>query len=303
MRQYLQHAIIALARPYVSRELPGWGKIYRSLVGAYERDWFWQGAPIKQSRGKLHGYVQHLALSEWPARANYFLRRWYDLELQLLIIDTLRRGDTVIDVGAHCGDFALLASRLVGSSGKVICFEPNSYARKKFEREIKTNAISNIVVHSVGLSNEEGEFKQDPFTNTLYKTRENGFSVRVVRGDDLLSLERPDFIKMDIEGFECKALSGLSRTIERSYPIIVTEISAPHLSECGSTVAELVNILRGHGYQGYRLGLEKRGLSYSWNAENFDFEGNGDPTSYDAVWVHPKSRKLEDDLSISKNRL
>ena len=141
-----QELVIATARPYTLRELPGWGKIYRALVG-HRRGWFWEGAPIRTTRGKLHHHLMRLDLSKWPDRWAYFLGRWYDLETQLLVSDLLGPGDTVIDVGANRGMFTLLASRLVGDAGQVIAFEPNPTCVHILEDELAANNIRNVVVH------------------------------------------------------------------------------------------------------------------------------------------------------------
>ncbi len=156
----------------------------------------------------------------------------------------------MVDVGAHVGDFSLLASRLVGPSGKVICFEPNPVCIKKLELEINTNEIENIVIHPFGLGVKDDELEQDPFSNTLYSEFKNGFKVKVKKGDDILRNQNPDFIKMDIEGFECNALNGMSQTLARCHPVIVTEISETNLAECNASVSELVSILKNAGYQG-----------------------------------------------------
>ena len=125
-RGIFQNAAIAVARPYVRRELPGWGKVL-SLVAGYQRDWMWQGAPEKIVTGKLHGYKMHLALDGWWAdRSTYFLDRWYDLETQLVLRDLVKPGSTVVDVGANRGMFALTASHTVGPTLAVLSvLEPN----------------------------------------------------------------------------------------------------------------------------------------------------------------------------------
>jgi len=61
----LQDLVIFTARPYVVRELPGWGRLFAAMVGDYQRNWFWAAAPIKTIRGKRHGYLMRLDLSKW----------------------------------------------------------------------------------------------------------------------------------------------------------------------------------------------------------------------------------------------
>jgi hypothetical protein len=91
----------------------------------YRRDSLWQGAPRKQIRDKIYGTLLNLDLTTWADRTYYFLGRWYDLEMQLLLRSVVSNGETVIDVGANRGEFALVASHTVGKDGKVVCFEPN----------------------------------------------------------------------------------------------------------------------------------------------------------------------------------
>ena len=144
-RRAIQNIIILIVRPYVIRELPGWGKVEKLID--YRWNWLWVGTPVKTIREKMYGNLMQLNLSKWSDRSDYFLGRWYDLDMQLLLADVVKSGETIVDVGAHRGEFALAASRLVGSHGKVICFEPNPNSIESLKDEIELNKICNITVH------------------------------------------------------------------------------------------------------------------------------------------------------------
>ena len=106
-------------------------------------------------------------------------------------------GFVVVDIGAGIGDFTLNASRIVGSTGKVISIEPN---KKDFEiliRNIRENRCENVIPLNIGIGDSEKEvtlcFKNEVFSAKLTTLR------LALNG---LNVEIPDFVKMDVEGFE-----------------------------------------------------------------------------------------------------
>jgi len=284
-------------RPYISRELPGWGKLYLIFIGDYRRIWLWKNAPVKTIRGKLHGYLMELNLAHWSDRAVFFLGRWYSLDIQLLMSDLIRPTDTVIDIGANHGMFALTAAQLVGDKGKVICFEPNPKCLAVLDKAIATNGIKNIAVNRCGLSDQKGELTLSvPFINsgegTFGKPAYDGGSTYQVQvdvkiGDDLLRHEKPALIKIDVEGFEYKVISGLVETIKKHHPVFVTEVVAQHLEACNTSVEELTDLMKGFGYTGFKLGLKKHGSRYDWELTDF----NSQESPFDAVWLHAEVLK------------
>ena len=294
-----QQLVIATARPYTLRELPGWGKIYKALVG-HRRGWFWEGAAIRTTRGKLHHHVMRLDLSKWPDRSAYFLGRWYDLETQLLASDLLGPGDTVIDVGANRGMFTLLASHLVGDAGQVIAFEPNPTCVQILEDELTANNIHNVVVHRFGLGDRGaeltmsvpfGNFGEGTFGASAYRA-ELTYQVRaaIAIGDQILAGENPSFIKIDVEGFECSVIAGLAATINRLHPIILTEVIQRQLKACDSSAEALMSLMAGFGYRGFRLGLKKDGRRYRWRLAPLRPEDIARYVAgFDVVWHHPGS--------------
>jgi FkbM family methyltransferase len=290
----LQSTIIFASRPYIRRELPGWGRIFQ-LVSSHQRAWLWSGAAPKTVRGKLHNYVMHLDITQWADRSTYFLERWYDLGTQSFISDALSPGDTVVDVGANRGMFALIASRLVGDTGKVICFEPNPNCIAILEREIQTNTISNILIHKFALGEREqvltlsvpnfnsgeGTFGESPYSEDVTYRVQTPIKV----GDLVLENKQPSLIKIDVEGFECDVIAGLTRTIDRHHPIVLTEVAQKHLLACGSSIQNLQDLMEQRGYEGFTLGLKKINGQYQWDLTRFDPR-----LEYsDAAWIHRSS--------------
>ncbi|MBR0725044.1 FkbM family methyltransferase [Bradyrhizobium manausense] len=291
-----QRFVMIFLRPYIYRELPGWGRLYERFVGNYDRDPEWRGHSERWVRGKLHGYEMLLDLGRWSNRATYFLGRFYDLPTQLALGAILRPNDTFVDVGANEGMISLLASRLVGRSGQVIAFEPNPQPRARFQAAITRNEIANVRLLNFALGAEasvlpltvpkinsgEGSFGRPDYPAELVDVVD--CEVRV--GDDVLRRIRPRLVKIDVEGFECNVIRGLGEVIEECHPAIVTEIVSAHLQKAQSSVTELVGMMNEKGYRSYRLSLSaKKGLRL--------IPGEVDPDAHgDFLWMHPKNEVL-----------
>ena len=293
LRRCQQAVIMAVARPYISRELPGWGKLYQMLVGDYRNDGFWKGVPETTIRGKVHGYDMHLLLSQWADRSAYFLGRWYELDTQLFMADVISANDTVVDIGANRGMFTLCASHLVGKNGRVMSFEPNPASRAILEREVSHNRIENITVIPMGLSDQKGTLVLNvPKHNSGEASFGNKFQskgqayveveAKVNRGDEVLADVTPSFIKIDVEGFEVAVIKGLQETLSRHKPVVLAEVIAEHLQICGTSVRALFETFEKLGYEGFRLGLQKANMRYDWAVIKADIHED----SYNAVWLH-----------------
>ena len=69
----------------------------------------------------------------------------------------LRPGMTVLDLGAHQGLYTLLASKRVGSSGRVIAFEPSPRERRALRLHLTLNLRSNVMVQGLAVGDENTE--------------------------------------------------------------------------------------------------------------------------------------------------
>lgn len=263
-RLYCNFAI-AVARPYIRRELPGWGRVYEWVVGDFRRNWLWEGFGRRQIVDKLHGYRRDLDLGSWANRSYFFLGRHVDLELQLLLSAALKPGDCYVDIGANEGVFCLSAARLVGPGGRVIAFEPNPGPRKILLDHLDANRIDTVDVRPIGLSDAPATLRmfvpdinsgEGSFGAPGYSQEEGRWiECRVAVGDAELADVAPRFVKIDVEGHESRVIRGLQETLERARPLLLIEMIDAHLQRSGTSAAELCGELEALGYHRRRVTL------------------------------------------------
>ncbi len=144
----------------------------------------------------------------------------------------LHYGDFVVDAGANIGFYSILASKLVGESGRIFSFEPSTTTIEIFEKNISINKLNNIRIIPKGLGNINGTFNlvtpsdiptgySDSYrfiqTTNCEKDKIKDYEVvNLVTLDDFLlenKIKKIDFFKIDVEGFQLQVLEGAKRTL------------------------------------------------------------------------------------------
>lgn len=292
-----------LALPITRLELPGWGRLAKFGLFGMECDPLWQGAPRRVVRGKWHGYVMDLDLSDWSQRQTYFLGRYHELDMQLLLNRCVRAGDRVVDVGANIGMVTLHAARIVGPHGLVEAFEPNPICCDQIAALLRQNGIGQVRLHRMGLSDVSDTLTLSVLQHhsgmgTLGRVTDprttvtNTFPVPVGIADEVLvSDERPvAVVKVDVEGFETRVLRGMSRTLRRWRPLVTTEVIPSWLERAGSSVAELADLMLGLGYRAFGMRTARRGLKH--HLELHPLGESLSPEFLDVAWL-PNSRQFD----------
>lgn len=169
----------------------------------------------------------------------------------------LQSGDVVIDTGAHLGTFTRYA--LLRGAARVIAVEPMpglaACLRRTFAPEIQagTVIIAEVAAWDVDTSLEFRIGTQSTTGRARTATdrpADTTISVRAVRIDTLMAElggGRVDFIKMDIEGAEPKALAGAGRTIAAFKPRMAICVYHGHDDE------RLVPAAVAASHGGYRM--------------------------------------------------
>lgn len=296
-----------LLLPLTRREFPAWGRLFRLFrISVPPGSTLWEDAPKRVIRGKSHGFLMELQLHDWAERMTYFLGRYYELPQQILLESVLEPGDRMVDVGGNIGMITLIAAKMVGPSGMVQTFEPNPMCLARLRGVLEMNRIDWVTVYPFGLSDRRGDleltivhghsgvgtFAPTPTEHESAVTSRLTLEVR--RGDDvLLELPKPiKLIKIDVEGFETKALSGMQRTLARDWPHVVLETIDKQLKQAGSSAGELFQLMQGSGYRAYAMRLRRKGLRYSLGLQPV-----ADPSEIrdanDTFWVHPEGPPVD----------
>jgi FkbM family methyltransferase len=172
---------------------------------------------------------------------------------------------TVFDVGAHAGQFSKLFARLA-PRGQVFAFEPSSYARSILAPALAAARVHNVEIVPVGLSDRAGE----AVLHTPIKASGSlGYGIAHLGDADGLreivtqrvalttldafaaerGLDRLDFVKADVEGWEARVLAGGRETIARLRPALWLEIIADNLARAGDAPRAVFDPLCGLGYR------------------------------------------------------
>jgi FkbM family methyltransferase len=161
---------------------------------------------------------------------------------QSFLVDKVRSGSVVYDVGANRGQMALYFSRLVGPSGKVFSFEPAPDNFALLERNLSLNASASNVKpfqlalaadnHSREFTFHETDHTQGTFSDriTLLDSWDTLIKVQVQCDtiDHLIEagMPKPDLLKVDVEGAGEEVLQGAVKTLVDHRPAIYMEIHA-----------------------------------------------------------------------------
>lgn len=143
----------------------------------------------------------------------------------------------VIDIGANIGNHLLPILPLVK---KAIAFEPQPKTFDKLNRSVEKNKFTNCTVENFGLGSKDEEL---PFYENVagnngsssFVKEKNSDNTKIVpnllikNGDsviDELSIDKLDFIKIDVEGFEYEVFKGIEKNIKKYSPVILMEWDA-----------------------------------------------------------------------------
>jgi len=154
----------------------------------------------------------------------------------LLALGILKEGGVALDLGANIGYYALLESKLVGNNGLVYAVEPVLNNLRLLKKNIELNHMNNVNTYNLAMGREDkaqveiymrskGNLSSLTPLSPEYGKIVATEQVKMRSVDTFVRQEigrTPDFIRMDVEGYELEILEGMKETM-REKPCLQIE--------------------------------------------------------------------------------
>jgi FkbM family methyltransferase len=200
-----------------------------------------------------------------PARYINYFPSDYENENFDFLKKHIKKGDNILDIGAHIGLFSVIAAQLTGSEGKVFAFEPSTETNTLLKQTISINHLDSIIephAEAMGAISGKTTFfvsavKGDNSNSLVsYKDDRQLFPLEVdmnciddfVKNNNIRSLS---FIKIDVEGAEYDALSGAQNTLKHLRPVCIVAIHPEPIAAKGDSLEKIYDLLASNNYHIY----------------------------------------------------
>lgn len=170
----------------------------------------------------------------------------------------INNGNVILDVGSNIGE-VLLNMAKVNPEGTIYGFEPVKSTFEKLQKNVSLNRFSSISLHQLALSDTNEivyyQTKEGHSGGTMMSKESKNISQDFIEAKtldhfvEMNSIEKIDFIKVDIEGFEMNFLKGAIETLKKFKPSIFMEVDCAKLNRQNSSAEELIATLQSIGYK------------------------------------------------------
>ncbi|MEM2367953.1 MAG: FkbM family methyltransferase [Candidatus Bathyarchaeia archaeon] len=213
-----------------------------------------------------------ISIPKSGAGALIYYQGWSEPEVAAFLLRLLRPGMNFLDVGAHIGEYVLLAASAVGRDGSVHAFEPDPRNYRILEHNVRINNLTSVHLNQCAVYSSDGIMQLEMFNEssitrlaagigTSYKRQlTDQVKVRTITLDTYVeqkAIAKVDVIKIDVEGAELFVLEGARSILERPpehAPVIVFEYSPANCRNFGYHPSRIIDLLSSSGYRVYLIG-------------------------------------------------
>lgn len=184
----------------------------------------------------LKGFIKFISRIYILLVQKGFLKKQYP---ELFYLNTIvNKGSTCIDIGANVGYYSTMLSRIVGEEGKVFAIEPIPMFVEIWRNNVKRSGVKNLEMfpYALGAENITVQMGIPQYNGVVHhgmtKITSTGdadyvktFDVEMRIPNELFkNINRLDFIKCDVEGYESEVFSNMIDIIEKFKPKVQSEL-------------------------------------------------------------------------------
>lgn len=166
----------------------------------------------------------------------------------------------VVDIGANIGYYALLEAKAVGPTGMVYAIEPVLENVLLLRKNVELNNYKNVLVFQKAIGGKCGEMdfflsSNSNLGSVIETSHANGKAVKVevtTLGRLLRNKRAPDYIRMDVEGYEYETLKGMEDILSKPNKMgLFIEVHGEFIGR--AKTLQLLKLLKGHGFLSCRI--------------------------------------------------
>ncbi len=206
----------------------------------------------------------------------------------------IHKDDIIVDIGANLGYYSIPFSRWVGKKGFVYAVEPVTPVRDVLQKNIGKRKNIAILPYALGNENKNISMGNTRDKNGVIATGSHfvletnaqasyEFSAEMKKGSEIFGeLERLDFIKCDVEGYESVIIPEMKNILISHNPVMLIETR-------GEKRLFLLDFLNEIGYSGYILDGGKL----------YPVKGELEERDDDIIFIHKNKLEFYSDLISS----
>ncbi len=210
---------------------------------------------------EIHGSKMYLNPKDGGLSTDLFIDKSREIMATNEFQKILKPGMVIADAGANIGYYALMEAKAVGENGAVYAIEPVPENVELLKKNVTTNTYKNIEVIKAAAGSKKGKAKFFVSTKSNLgsmvesaneKDIETEMEVDVLPLDTILKGKRsPDFVRMDVEGYELEILKGMTQVLKKKKLGLFIEVHAEFMGK--DKTIEFFKLLKANGFKSCKI--------------------------------------------------
>ncbi len=212
---------------------------------------------------KIQGSYMLLNLADEGISKELLLTGVHEKNSTLFFKNSIQKGMHVLDIGANIGYYALIASRIIGKTGRIYAFEPSPFNFNILKINMLLNDKASIFdLHNAAIGSKDSVgtfyiYSKRNMSSFVKRKEEKGVKiigsvdVKVIKLDSFVKNKKIDYLRMDVEGYEAEILKGMKKLLSRKDKPkgMFIEIHSELLHSFGTNAEKFVKDLVSYGYK------------------------------------------------------